>query len=183
MSMFVKNIRRARWIGRIYELMGGNRIGFRRIAHPRKRVKTPQWMYNDLEIRSFLLRIFPHLVDGWKPVAPYSAEYIGVVIPEETKRQQYERKRGERQNRTASRWGFVIKNFFTGTMSSRDIEFEWRHPTGCKCVTRLIQRIRRAGEGLRQDGRPRTGNLRGRPPRLSHDAQPAPAVELNHPAP
>jgi hypothetical protein len=167
MSMSEKMARKGARL--INQLMGGNQYGFKKITHPKKRVKTPGWMYDDKEIRSFLLREFPYLVEGRKRD---NSEY-GFVIPKETKRQQHQRKRAERQRKMAGRWGFMIKNFFTGTMSSRDIEAYLKHPTECKCVGRLIQRIRCAAEGLRQDGRPRTGKPRGRPLKLSAGTSPA----------
>ena len=168
MSMFNKAIRRARGIGKLYELMGGSRIGFLKISRPSKRVKTPPWMYDDKEIQQFLLRHFPHLADNQRDLQTEHTEdeeYIGIPSPKQTKAQQRQRARASRQRREAGRWSCIIKNFFTGDSSSRDIEEEWDHPAACKCVTRLIQRIRRASEGLRQDGRSPTGRPRGRPRR------------------
>src|ERR1700730_5473034 len=139
---------------------GGEDFGSRKISHPAKRLKTPAWMYNNKEIENFLLHQFPYMVDDqrtksndpdnedddnqdevYESTAYSDQEYSGIAIPKEIKSHQRQRKRCERQRKMAGRWAFVIKNFFTGGMSSRDIEVEWNHGSKCKCATRLIQRI------------------------------------------
>jgi hypothetical protein len=78
--------------------------------------------------------------------------------------------------KTKALWTHVINTYFRGKMSARDAASGWnylwcdqvsgRYSTRiltAKHVRTLAQRIRRAADGQRQDGKPRTGRPRGRP--------------------
>jgi hypothetical protein len=67
-----------------------------------------------------------------------------------------------RQHKHAARWAFVIETYFRAqNMSRRSIAVQLE--VSAATVASIIQHIRRAAEGLRQDGVPRTGRPKGRP--------------------
>jgi len=67
----------------------------------------------------------------------------------------------------ALRWLVVIHRHWRGSEAAQTIEEEkgWKPGT----VASLAQQIRWAADGLRLDGRPRTGNRRGRPKKKVQD--------------
>jgi hypothetical protein len=151
---------KVRYSREVYETMGGRDFGPRKIARPKKRRSPPPWMYDDAAVQRFLLRMFPLIVER------DCVKELSEVDPR--------RRRIQHQINMAGRWALIIKKYFIGNSSTRDIEYDWRHdlfPQRCRCAERIVSHIRLASingpdsPGLRQDGRSRTGRNKGRPRR------------------
>jgi hypothetical protein len=67
-----------------------------------------------------------------------------------------------RQARGARQWSEIIMKFFVAQESARVIADEWECKTSR--ISRIVQRIRLAAAGRRQDGSSPTGRAKGRPP-------------------
>jgi hypothetical protein len=84
-------------------------------------------------------------------------KFIAKVFPK--------RETDARQAHGARQWSEIIMKFFVAQESARVIADEW----DCKTskISRIIQRIRLAAAGRRQDGSTPTGRAKGRPPSLA----------------
>lgn len=126
---------------------------------PARTHETPVWMGNDAMVAEFIRKMFPRAGKFGSKCGCHSC------INRQNAWRKLCRCRYCRDTVRATQWHGVIVRWFRLKLTDAKIEMEYGWKPGT--VGSIVQKIRRAIDGQRQDGLPRTGRPRGRPKKIA----------------